>query len=134
MSAFVVSNTTMGRVVNRLFAASHDQRCTWSKPPAELWAKTVEALPELGQLLYSLNARAVSERYGEPAQEVQYVHHWTINSSPVQDLKSLHCLIYQCSEGNVPDTDLYKALVQYSHKLAEDIVRQLPEYNKAVWD
>lgn len=50
-----------------------------------------------------------------------------------QFLKSLDCYVYQCSEGNVPDTDLYKGMVALQDRLVGFIARNQPEYEQAEW-
>lgn len=50
-----------------------------------------------------------------------------------QLLKSLHCYLYQCSEGDVYNTPIYKAIEKLSERLTEYIVFHLPEYKEAEW-
>lgn len=51
----------------------------------------------------------------------------------MQALKSLRCWLYQCSEGNVPEQPLFKALERYAGDLAFHIVAELPGWNAAEW-
>jgi hypothetical protein len=51
----------------------------------------------------------------------------------VDSYKALRCLIYQCSEGNVPETALYLELERAAGELSSDIVRSLPEYEDTSW-
>ena len=50
-----------------------------------------------------------------------------------QLLKSLNCYVYQCSEGKVPDTPIYKAIDKLAVKVAEYIATHQPEYEQAEW-
>lgn len=50
-----------------------------------------------------------------------------------QLLKSLNCYVYQCSEGIVPDTPIYKAIDKLAVKVAEYIATHQPEYEQAEW-
>ena len=50
-----------------------------------------------------------------------------------QLLKSLNCYIYQCSEGNVPDSKLYKGIDKLIDRLAMFIATHQPEYEEAEW-
>ena len=52
---------------------------------------------------------------------------------PVERLKAIRCLIYQCSEGKVPDSKLYKELEVMSGRLANVIVQNTHEYDGAPW-
>lgn len=87
--------------------------------------------------LNSLNSLALKVRYNEepaPGYKFCSIKYTEASSCKVQLLKSLQCLIYQCSEGSVVETGLYKKLVEVKNDLAELIVRDLPEYENAVWD
>ena len=50
-----------------------------------------------------------------------------------QLLKSLQCYIYQCSEGNVPDSPIYKAIDKLIDRLAMYIACNQKEYEEADW-
>ena len=55
--------------------------------------------------------------------------------SRVEALKALRCVIYQCSEGDIPDTSLlYKRMTDRANALCREIVSDLPEYEQAAWD
>ena len=45
----------------------------------------------------------------------------------------MSCLLYQCSEGKVPNRRLYDELNRAAGELAQAIVQDLPEYEKASW-
>lgn len=47
--------------------------------------------------------------------------------------KAISCLLYQCSEGNVPETSLFGELAKLRNDLAGIIVCGLPEYEAAPW-
>jgi hypothetical protein len=112
-------------------------------------AQTQEGYTKLGRELYALNADAVAQRYEEPmdlelAQSYEFAKNWSgpwlmVPGTPpaatdVEQYKALCCLIYQCSEGDVPETKLYKLLVKHRQDLAERIVHDLPAYDLAPWD
>lgn len=90
-------------------------------------------LKELGDELFALNADAVSQRYEEPAEKIEYRFEWAA-CNKYQALKSLSCLLYQCSEGDVPNRALYKALEDCKSALMYEIIARLPEYESAKWD
>lgn len=50
-----------------------------------------------------------------------------------QLLKSIDCYLYQCSEGNVPESALYKAVEDIRAMLANWIIRNTIAYNAANW-
>ena len=49
-------------------------------------------------------------------------------------VKSIGCLTYQCSEGDVPDERLFKALREYERALNGLIVADMDEYDAAAWN
>jgi hypothetical protein len=89
---------------------------------------------ELGDRLYKLNASAVAQRYREEAETVKYDDELFLSFSKINMLKALQCLNYQCSEGDIPDTPIYKALNDIEHSLASIIIHDLKEYDDAPWD
>jgi hypothetical protein len=100
---------------------------------------------DLAQKLFMLNLDAVKQRYPEENEQglpgpivlvpERYDGRYTEGcENPIRVYKSLQCLVYQCSEGNVPETSLYKMLEELEHALAYWIVNNLPEYDKAEWD
>jgi hypothetical protein len=87
--------------------------------------------------LNSLNSLALKVRYNEepsPGYKFCSIKYTEASSCKIQLLKSLQCLIYQCSEGSVIKTGLYKKLLEVKSDLQDLIIRDLPEYEKAVWD
>jgi hypothetical protein len=48
-------------------------------------------------------------------------------------MKLLRCWLYQCSEGEVPETALFKAFAELSNTLAQVVVSELAEYEAAPW-
>lgn len=137
MSAFIVSEDCMTRCVLALAG----------RMPG--LASTQEEYTKLGRTLYALNADAVAQRYQEPpdlklAQSYEFGKTWQgprcvgpgmhPACTPIEQYKALSCLIYQCSEGDVPEQSLYKSLVQHRQDLAERIVHDLPAWDQAPWD
>jgi hypothetical protein len=138
MSAFVVRDATMQKVVSAL--RQDNESC--------------EDADKLGRDLFALNEDAVDHRYAAhplvtPRQGSDYWD-WTWRGSsanhnghgvPIQLalacdwLKAMHCLRYQCSEGEqFEKTDLYVRLTKRIHQFESAIVCGLPEYDQADWD
>lgn len=142
MSAFMVEDRTINDPVAFLKDFTRDDN--WIlKPLAKLGYDLAkrEDRERLAKDLFVLNIDGVNARYGEnQAQEFRPLDFTFVDgvSSPkrlniVQCVKSLRCLIYQCSEGDVPQRDLYKAMEQVLCKLEAHVVRNLPAYDKAEW-
>lgn len=157
MSAFIVSDQTINNLANTFnFIAEYDQSCGrtpyevrrliqdlkiqngGSYPTGVIFIdenQANESAKKIAQALYDLNVRAVNYRYNknDDTEFTAFKNKMPINNK-FQLLKSLHCLIYQCSEGNIPNDPLYKRLETISSCIAIDIVKNLPEYDAAAWD
>lgn len=135
MSSFIVEDKTINSIVFHLCSDKDSHYVTSKFSIGELIAHP----KELGEEMYKLNLAAVEDRYGDYAALTMGAvsgkdyRYRPVNASPVQTLKNLQCWLYQCSEGEVPDSPLYKMMTAYASELAKDIVRALPEYDKASW-
>jgi hypothetical protein len=97
----------------------------------EGWEKT------LASKLLMLNREAVFQRYGKLSDaEQQAVNDFEyISRNRFQILKSIQCFLYQCSEGDIPETsELYKMLRELEHKIMHEIIDGIKEYQDAKWD
>lgn len=121
MSAFIVTHETINIVANA-------------------WTDTAgQPLPEnhanaLGALLWAMNRDAVAQRYAEeeePAETFRFRRHVY---TPAETLKAAHCLRYQCAEGTVPESALYRQLDRLCNGLDSIELRRTAEYEDAPWD
>ncbi len=126
MSAYVVDQKTINRIVTRICA---DNPETIARYYPELAAKSPA---HLGQRLLAMNYTAVDYRYQEQSPVELYSHQHE-PCTLIQAYKSLRCLLYQCSEGDIPKTPLYEELARYGHELADRIIADLLEYERAEW-
>lgn len=85
------------------------------------------------EALYRLNCVALNERYGENEGEDAHFQYTPALATSIQVLKSLRCWLYQCSEGEVPTTALYRYMDAISLELALHIVQSLSAYDAATW-
>ena len=87
--------------------------------------------------MFQLNCAGVDSRYGEGTAEkdvtVPFAYQIEAYFSLVEVYKALQCWHYQCCEGDVPETKLYKFFSEVEDYLARKIVMALPEYEKATW-
>lgn len=132
MSSFVVDDKTINSIASFIFTDKDSQRSV-----EKLNALGIATRPQdLGEEMYKLNLAAVEDRYGEYSAgqmcSLDYKYR-RVTASKIQVLKNLRCWIYQCSEGEVPNTTLYKFMDEYSGELALDIVRTMPEWEIANW-
>jgi hypothetical protein len=139
MSAFMVEDTTINYVVNWL-RRNIDQFSLIPHKLKELGFDTsVQGWAEkLGQAMFQLNIKAVNARYGDGEaaefRKLDYRFEHTEAVSLVQVLKSLRCWLYQCCEGDVPETKLYGLFdTDVRMYLMDKIITALPEYDQAEW-
>lgn len=126
MSAYIVEKATIDRIASHLYGQP-----TYHWTEAE--RQHIPSDPtEIGQRLYALNVAAVDARYNE-TNPIPLYRFESRPSRSIQLLKSLRCLLYQCSEGDVPKRPLYQLLEDESHRLALDIISSLPEWTAADW-
>ena len=138
MSAFMVTKHTIDNVVAlaKPMHMSGDSRAT-----------------EFGAQLIVMNANALGQRYDLPQSEIddyalfakEYVFEER-KDSEVQLLKSLHCFLYQCTEGDVPKEELFKELNKLSGVVTDALCKgrqrlrygeyepAIDGYDEAVWD
>lgn len=106
----------------------------------------------LGQWLVDMNIRAVDYRYSEKNAVPLYRNTYIGPSKTMAELvlryKAIECLAYQCAEGDIPETPLYKQLIAAENTVASmiipghpdlqyfdasDIIGRMPEYKAAPW-
>lgn len=134
MSAFVVQDHTINRVL-AYFVHRPEYRGRVRALAAECGDGTPAAL---GAAMFALNVTAVNVRYGpgeaESFRPLDYAYRAEAPGGAVATYKSLRCWLYQCAEGLVPETPLYREMESLGHRLAGEIVARLPEYDSAPWD
>ncbi len=82
-----------------------------------------------------MNRKALRARYGGRGdiRLAEFVFEKWADATPVEQFKAIHCLLYQCHEGKVHESRLYGELNRAAGELAQRIVQDLPEYDKASW-
>jgi hypothetical protein len=162
VSAFVVDHKTINRIISKIDSEARKEGQWWidyrAKPLFE--AAGVRLLSNgrgidkgcleiLGLAMLRQNYDAVGQRYpdtldgeGLPIEdkmpgkigETSKDYGFLFDQTPkVWALKSLRCLLYQMSEGDVPERPFYKALELLSFEWALEIVSGSPEYDAAPW-
>lgn len=136
MSAFIVSTETMHRVVKAIDDAMNHEGifgADFERAEPGFLIRTAGDLDALGQALFALNADAVNQRYNEKDEPPTYTYR---PLGPVTDPEkyfAIACLIYQCSEGNVPERGLYKALQNLENSIARGIAHNLASARNVPW-
>lgn len=138
MSAFIVQDRTINNVVN--FARFNSKNSPKGYMFNELMkVYNLEKEPEkLGGDLFKMNVEAVEARYGKGQAKgfrtLDYKYVLGFPASDIQTLKSLDCLLYECDEGNVSESTLFKIMEKVQGNLASHILHRSKEYENAKWD
>ena len=141
MSAFIVTDETINKVVSYLYAKANGPGLQ------ELGLSTVQKIGfdlsdidncrSLAEQMFDLNVAAVNARYGtgeaEKFRPLNFQFRF-IPSQLIEVIKALETWSYQCTGGAIPDQRLYKAMQDLHCKLCREAVHQLPEYEAAPWD
>jgi hypothetical protein len=135
MSSFIVQPQTINCVVSFLYWKTQKNDWTARRLATELSLDVHDSPGSLAQAMTALNYKATNERYNENEDFRQDDSAFDfVLGDRLQVVKSLRCWLYQCSEGDVPETPLYKIMDKYADILAYEIVCDLPEYKKALWE
>lgn len=137
MSAFIVETSTLNAIVSAI-SGVRDLEYIGRRHGITTWptyvSSTKDCVPFFREL-EAMNARALTERYGdeaEPGAPVKDFHVGMCGNIPAT-IKALECYLYQCSEGTVPQCALYKAMKDLQLALAMIVVRDARGYEQAAW-
>jgi hypothetical protein len=142
MSAFIVADKTINNIVNWLDRALEEAYGTIiirQKLLEQGFDASVAGWAErLGNAMFQLNVIAVEARYGsgeaKKFRPLDYRYEVVEPVPLVQVLKSLQCWLYQCNEGEVPETALHTLFDNdVQMYLMTEIIDTLPEYQNAFW-
>lgn len=148
MSAYVVDPKVINLIVSAPQCAIRQEGKYPSKYPdlrylnAKNLREMAEEPAELGRAMYSMNVNAVEQRY--PDSELPgtytdgqhldaYKYQFVLDTNRMQVYKYLQSYLYQCTEGDVGELPLYKALVEFRAQLAQHMIEHSDEYEKAAW-
>jgi hypothetical protein len=136
MSAFIVGTETIQKVMTAIDSMNRDVHASVYEFNGKR-VGTNDELSKLGGLIFNLNVEAVCQRYSdEELKIVPFKFKPTAalkGNALVPHFKALQCLIYQCSEGDVPERPEYKAMEKLAADVAAFIVTTMPEYDAAKW-
>ena len=138
MSAFMVNTNVMAKVVTAIllnldtFDGESTRRTALLAAPTD---RQKEIGTQIGRKLFLMNRRALRARYGcgDHLCLPEFVFENWADASPVEQFKAITCLLSQCSEGDVSNSQIYGELSRAAGELAQRIVQDLPEYGKASW-
>ena len=136
MSAFIVSEKTMSDIIYNLYWSHKFKDRYYILNDNDI--QTEADFDKLAIQLFKMNQDAIRQRYNEPENSdysaiPEYVDWNTGTINKYQCLKSMQCLRYQCPEGDVPKTKLFKFLEDLISAWMDYIISGLPEYDNASW-
>lgn len=137
MSAFIVDFKSINKIVTWIDRSISNNDILSSEVRELLKKNNItlgyqKDLQFLANAFYFLNKIAVDTRYDENTL-IQVMRYNKEEATDIQVLKSLHCLCYQCSEGEVPSMKLFKVIEKLIRILERHIINELPEYKNAEW-
>lgn len=137
MSAFMVSNVLMQKVVTAVLKNTDEfaniptfRGRLVDDPPTDAQCKAAE---DIAKRLFGMNAAAIKARYSFSPQRPVFKFAGWADAAAVEQFKAIRCLLYQACEGTVPKGRLYSELNRVAGELAQRIVQDSPEYEKAPW-
>ena len=142
MSSFIVEDKTINRIINYVYwmnSSEINKEFILEKlKSVGISVNNDEEMQKFGEKLIKLNCKAVSQRYDKKINqkaidEYEFKNIDLVDRTEIQVLKSLQCFLYQCMEGTVPETKLYKVLREIADNIMDSIINKLPEYEKAEW-
>ena len=134
MSAFLVEDVTINTVVNWLDLELPNNY--YLREELEKVGYMVYEIERLAKDMFQLNIEALNQRYGSSKcfRNYPFTYKLSLSKSEIQVLKSLQCWLYQCSEGTVVNTKLYRLFDEIVKVyLMSKIIGKLPEYGIAKW-
>jgi hypothetical protein len=153
MSAFIVNSTTLQSIAAAAFRPMDENYS--SRPIGKRLIEAADASTpgELYEALYKMNEEAFCQRYpGNNGERTRYPEDigfepWPGSTfarenpesvaTPRSDIpalvKNVNCLVWQCSEGNVPETPLFKALGAFGDLMAQVYIQHDELYEQAPW-
>ena len=139
MSSYIVEEKTIDRILSFLRDRSTG---TIDNSMVKTWVSKLQLsdlfdnkkMTAFGKKLYKLNLKAVIERYDKKHgfELAKYIFNYRLEKIE-QAYNSLRCFTYQCSEGNVPKTKLFKQMEELEMIVARMIADREADKIKAEW-
>ena len=134
MSSFMVTATTMQHVVAGIFAG-HRGKDTLALLFDGNYYHGQKGLTDLGNALFAMNGRALEARYGhsDPTPAFRFDMSNLATPNLPEHYKAMQCFLYQCGEGDVPESPLFQAVDDAADLLARRFIEQSADYEAAPW-
>lgn len=142
MSAYVIDDKTMVRVLRAFTACSH-YGYTIAGYSADVKRMSEDnqnaTLQAIADALYKANNKAVNQRYGLKNKAPKFkgkspIFNTDATKQELCDIsKALDCLLYQMSEGNVFGSRIFMELERIAGNIGREIARRCSEYDFSPW-
>lgn len=140
MSSFIVDDKTINRILTWIYWIPSDSRISKAYIYSEaeklgfnLDLDEPDSFQKLGQALLQLNYDAVNYRYDWGKGKAKDFYYVDDKTKDTQVLMSLNCLKYQCKEGDIDKTELYKFLELLELSIMTKIIHEKTDYDKCEW-
>lgn len=133
MSAYLIDNSTISKLADAL-------RYRKSARETDYFITDYVNTSDLAYNLYNLNVLALKERYGERAKKLiipfyftNEIWSFTRDKDLAQFFTSLRSFLYQCAEGKVVKTKMFKELTKFKNSLGSDIAIMWADKQGVIW-
>lgn len=145
MSVYMVEYETLNRVISIIKKEEEKPRNYYNDEfgfhyPTinDILSVSTKKYTNLGKRILEMNLDSLYSRYTsklEPYDDyiAGYKFKEIENLSNYQAIKSINCLLTQCSEGTNPYSQLFRELELMRGKISNRIVSDLEEYKNAEW-
>jgi hypothetical protein len=142
MSAYVIDDKTMARVLRAFTACDHlgykiaGYSADVKRMPEDNKNATLRAIADA---LYRANNRAVNQRYNLKNKAPKFngkipIFNTDATKQELCDIaKALDCLLYQMSEGTVFNSRIFRELERIAGNIGREIARRCSEYDFSPW-
>jgi len=137
MSSFLVEDLTINKIVCKL---AYGRNLEWIrgriKERLGFDLTKTDDCEKLGALMWRMNLKATGQRYQgniEDFRDLNYSFKLEVNNTMISVIKALQSWLYQCAEGDVPDSLEYKFFDKLSGQLALTTLADTPEWKSAKW-
>lgn len=136
MSACMVDDSVINEIVSFLSVkATSRERRRWHVLD-EYDLVNSDGCKRLAEAMFQLNVDAINWRYDGAAAQFRPLNFKYVPctpKSPTATLKTLEYWLYQCTEGSVPERELYQTMTKTLSVLTCIIVEDSREYQEAPW-
>ena len=133
MSSWIVNDSVINSVIELIQESDNFDNLKTKLVNLKFYGDSWEIdWKKFGQALLDMNYEAVNQRYNEKEKASKFKLKST-DFDIYQKIKNLHCLHYQCMEGNIPETNLFKFIEELDYIIESSIISSNQLYEKAKW-